>query len=150
MNSLRVAVSLAGLLLLAGGSMQRIAEGAEFTLMPSPQTVHIGHFAANLKPVLSINSGDTVTIETSSLLPPEVVDQSGVVPPSAVPQYQRDIFRDVKDRGPGPHVLTGPIRSRARCRATCSKYVCWRSISRSTGGSTASGPIEAPCLMSSL
>src|SRR5262249_58158342 len=109
MNSLRVAVCFAGLLLLAGGSMQRLAQGAEFTLMPSPQTVHIGHFAANLKPVLSINSGDTVTIETSSLLAPEVVDQSGVVPPSAVPQYQRDIFRDVKDRGPAGHVLTGPI-----------------------------------------
>jgi acetamidase/formamidase len=109
MNSLRVAVSFAGLLLLIGGSMQGIAEGAEFTLMPSPQTVHIGHFAANLKPVLSINSGDTVTIETSSLLAPEVVDQSGVVPPSAIPQYQRDIFRDVKDRGPAGHVLTGPI-----------------------------------------
>jgi acetamidase/formamidase len=109
MNSLRVAVSFAGLLLLIGGSMQGIAEGAEFTLMPSPQTVHIGHFAASLKPVLSINSGDTVTIETSSLLAPEVVDQSGVVPPSAIPQYQRDIFRDVKDRGPAGHVLTGPI-----------------------------------------
>jgi acetamidase/formamidase len=109
MNSLRVAVSFAWLLLLIGGSMQGLAEGAEFTLMPSPQTVHIGHFAANLKPVLSINSGDTVTIETSSLLAPEVVDQSGVVPPSAIPQYQRDIFRDVKDRGPAGHVLTGPI-----------------------------------------
>ena len=40
---------------------------------------------------------------------PSVVDQSGVVPPSAVPQYQRDIYGTVQDRGPGPHVLTGPI-----------------------------------------
>jgi acetamidase/formamidase len=32
-----------------------------------------------------------------------------VVPPSAVPQYQRDIYGTVQDRGPGPHVLTGPI-----------------------------------------
>ena len=40
---------------------------------------------------------------------PDVVDKSGVVPPSAVPQYQRDIYGTVKDRGPGPHVLTGPI-----------------------------------------
>jgi len=32
-----------------------------------------------------------------------------VVPPSAVPQYQRDIYGQVKDRGPGPHILTGPI-----------------------------------------
>ena len=38
-----------------------------------------------------------------------MVDKSGVVPPSAVPQYQRDIYGNVKDRGPGPHVLTGPI-----------------------------------------
>jgi acetamidase/formamidase len=38
-----------------------------------------------------------------------VVDASGVVPPSAVPQYQRDIYGTVQDRGPGPHVLTGPI-----------------------------------------
>ncbi len=73
MNSLRVAASFAGLLLLVGGSMQRIAEGAEFTLMPSPQTVHIGHFAANLKPVLSINSGDTVT-EIKGAMPGDVLE----------------------------------------------------------------------------
>jgi acetamidase/formamidase len=30
--------------------------------MPSPQTVHIGYFLANLKPVLTIDSGDIVTI----------------------------------------------------------------------------------------
>jgi acetamidase/formamidase len=86
-----------------------MADAAEFTLMPSPQTVHIGHFAANVKPVLSIASGDIVTIETASMLTPEAVEQSGVVPASAIPQYQRDIAREVKDRGPGPHILTGPI-----------------------------------------
>jgi hypothetical protein len=37
----------------------RDARSAEYTLMPSPQTVHIGHFSAALKPVLTINSGDT-------------------------------------------------------------------------------------------
>jgi acetamidase/formamidase len=40
---------------------------------------------------------------------PGEIDQSGVVPPTAVPQYVRDIYREVKDRGPGPHVLTGPV-----------------------------------------
>ena len=93
------AVHLSVVAVVAIGSTSQIAAAAEFTLMPSPQTVHIGHFAASVKPVLSIESGDIVTIETSALLPPEVVDQSGVVPPSAVPQYQRDIFREVKDRG---------------------------------------------------
>jgi hypothetical protein len=83
---------------LFGSAAMPLGQAAEFTLMPSPQTVHIGHFAFNLKPVLTIESGDTVTIETSSLFAPEIIDQSGVVPPSAIPQYQRDIFREVKAR----------------------------------------------------
>ena len=82
---------------------------AEHMLMPSPQTVHIGYFLASLKPVLSIDSGDIVTIETAATIVPSVIDESGVVAASAVPQYQRDIFGQVKDRGPGPHILTGPI-----------------------------------------
>jgi acetamidase/formamidase len=85
------------------------ASAAEFALMPSPQTVHIGHFNAALKPVLTINSGDTVTIETATQIDPAEVDRSGVVPPSAVPEYTRTIFREVKDRGPGAHILSGPI-----------------------------------------
>jgi acetamidase/formamidase len=85
---------------------------AEHTLMPTPQTVHIGYFLASLKPVLTIDSGDTVTLESTAAIVPDVIDKSGVVPPSAVPQYQRDIYGQVKDRGPGPHVLTGPIEIR--------------------------------------
>jgi acetamidase/formamidase len=105
-------LAVAVMTLLGSAAVPHIGQTAEFTLMPSPQTVHIGHFASNLKPVLSIESGDTVTIETSSLFAPEIIDQSGVVPPSAIPQYQRDIFREVKDRGPSGHVLTGPIEIR--------------------------------------
>jgi acetamidase/formamidase len=85
------------------------ATAAEITLMPSPQTVHIGHFNAALKPVLTINSGNTVTIETATQIDPAEVDRSGAVPPSAVPEYTRTIFREVKDRGPGAHILSGPI-----------------------------------------
>jgi acetamidase/formamidase len=80
--------------------------------MLSPQTVHIGYFLSSVKPVLAINSGDIVIIESVASIVPSVVDQSGVVPPSAVPQYQRDIYGEVKDRGPGPHILTGPIEVR--------------------------------------
>jgi hypothetical protein len=82
---------------------------AEHTLTPSPQTVHIGYFLASIKPVLSIESGDVVTLESVASIVPSVVDQAGVVPPGAIPQYHRDIYGEVKDRGPGPHVLTGPI-----------------------------------------
>lgn len=85
------------------------ASAAEYTLMPSPSTVHIGNFNPALRPALTINSGDTVILETAAAMDPMAVDQSGTVPPSAVPQYVRDIYREVKERGPGPHILTGPI-----------------------------------------
>ena len=47
-------------------------------------------------------------IDATSLDPVEI-DQSGAVPASVVPEYQRAIHREVKDRGPSGHVLTGPI-----------------------------------------
>jgi acetamidase/formamidase len=85
------------------------SNAAEYILMPSPQTVHIGHFSPTLKPILTIESGDTVTIETATQIDPADVDKSGVVSASVVPDYTRTIFREVKDRGPGFHILTGPI-----------------------------------------
>ena len=104
--------AVAGTLLLVTGVGVSAACAAEHTLMPSPKTVHIGYFLATVKPVLSIDSGDIVTIESAASIVPAVVDQSGVVPPQAVPQHQRDIYGEVKDRGPGPHILTGPIEIR--------------------------------------
>src|SRR6266567_6889485 len=102
--NLRNAMVLASLIMSASG-----AAAAEYTLMPSAKTVNIGNFNAANKPALTINSGDIVTLEAATQLEPEAIDASHAVPPSAVPQYVRDIYRDVKDRGPGPHILTGPI-----------------------------------------
>jgi acetamidase/formamidase len=85
------------------------ASAAEHTLMPTPQTVHVGYFSAALKPVLTVDSGDIVTIESVAGPDPTDIEASGVVPPSAVPDYVRTIGREVTDRGPGPHILTGPI-----------------------------------------
>jgi acetamidase/formamidase len=82
---------------------------ADYTLLPSPQTVHIGFFSAAQRPVLTINSGDIVTIESALQLDPVEIEAAGVVPPSLIPNSARAIFREVTDRGPGPHVLTGPI-----------------------------------------
>jgi len=97
------------ILALSIGFVFQSVNAAEYTLMPSPQTVHIGHFSAALKPALTINSGDIVTIETATHLDPAEVDQSGVVSPNDVPEYTRAIFREVKDRGPALHILTRPI-----------------------------------------
>src|SRR5580692_2554923 len=98
-----------GLIVSALASSSAPASAAEYTLMPSPQTVHVGYFSAALKPALTVNSGDIVTIESVGGPDPADVDASGVVPPSAVPDYIRAIRRDVTDRGPGPHILTGPV-----------------------------------------
>ncbi|MEO8751269.1 MAG: acetamidase/formamidase family protein, partial [Casimicrobiaceae bacterium] len=83
-------------------------------LMPSLTTVHIGNFDSALKPVLTVDSGDIVLLESAGAIDPALIDQSGVVPPSAVPEYLRTIYREFKDGGPGPggHVLTGPIAVR--------------------------------------
>ena len=116
-GNLRASSAIAGALLFVTAAGISAPRAAEHTLMPSPKTVHIGYFLATVKPVLTIDSGDIVTIETACSVVPSVVDQSGVVPPSAVPQYQRDIYGEVKDRGPGPHILTDAARS----PATCSK-----------------------------
>ena len=104
-----VALLIAGVVAAPALFSSRDALSAEYTLMPSPETVHIGHFSAALKPVLTINSGDIVTIETATSLDPVEIDQSAIVLPSVVPEYQRAIHREVKDRGPSGHVLTEPI-----------------------------------------
>jgi hypothetical protein len=57
------------ILLLSGLALPN-ASAAEYSLMPSPQTVHVGYFSAMLKPVLTVNSGDIVTIESVAGLDP--------------------------------------------------------------------------------
>src|ERR1700680_1705121 len=101
---IRVALILAGM--AAASLATNEARAAEYTLLPSPQTVHIGFFSAAQKPVLMINSGDTVTIESALQLDPVEIEAAGAVPPSLIPNSARAIFREVTDRGPGPHVLT--------------------------------------------
>ena len=91
------------------GSAGMAVQAADHELKPSPSTVRWGHFSAAVPPVLTINSGDIVSLETIAAWDPAIIDRSGVVPPSAVPEHTREIYREVKDRGPGPHVLTGPI-----------------------------------------
>ena len=67
----------------------------------------IGHYSAKTAPILTIKSGDVVDIETVSGNPASLVRMGLAakdLPPALVA-----IDRDVKDRGPGGHILTGPI-----------------------------------------
>ena len=87
-----------------------LARAEHFELKATPKTVVWGNYAASNPPVLRIKSGDTVRIETISTGSPSRFEASGV-PAKDIPQNMRDIFAQVpaKDRGPGGHVLTGPI-----------------------------------------
>lgn len=84
---------------------QQGAAQTEHRLRSTPKTVHWGFFDAALEPVLTVESGDRVTIECVSgnpeWLPPE---SSGF---HILPEL-RDIHRDAK-RGTGNHILTGPV-----------------------------------------
>ncbi len=84
-----------------------IAFPAEYTLKAGPDTMAWGYYWAGAKPVLRIKSGDTVDIQTVSGNPERLV-QAGLKPEAIEPEL-RAVYSEVKDKGPGGHLLTGPI-----------------------------------------
>jgi acetamidase/formamidase len=83
-------------------------EQANYKLKATPKTVAWGYYAANTPPALRIHSGDSVEVETLITNSPARLEGAGV-PPADVEPALREIFRDVTDKGPGGHILTGPI-----------------------------------------
>lgn len=77
-------------------------------LKPTPKTVAWGYYDAGTQPVLRIKSGDTVEIQTLITSSPARLEAAGV-PPEQVEQSLRDITKEVTNKGPGGHILTGPI-----------------------------------------
>ncbi len=96
------------LLLSCPMAAQQSGGPANYSLEATPKTVAFGYYSAEAPPVLRIKSGDTVEVHTVITSDPEKLEHAGV-PPDQVEQSLRDIFKEVKDRGPGGHVLTGPI-----------------------------------------
>ncbi len=77
-------------------------------LAATPQTVAYGYYSAAAVPVLRIASGDTIDVETMITNRPDRLEAAGVAP-GDVQQSLRDIVTQVTDRGPGGHILTGPV-----------------------------------------
>ena len=84
-------------------------QAADFTLNATPATIAWGYYSQEAKPVLTVHSGDTVRIQTASSCPSPARMEAAGVAPSDIPQYERDIYEQVKDKGPGGHILTGPV-----------------------------------------
>jgi acetamidase/formamidase len=81
---------------------------ADHKLVASPSTVAWGYYWAGAKPVLTVKSGDTVEVQTMTTSSPTSLANSGVKPEDIEPELKA-IYAEVKDKGPGGHILTGPI-----------------------------------------
>src|SRR4051794_20945564 len=84
------------------------AQAADYQLKASPSTVAWGYYWYNAKPVLRIKSGDTVEIQTMTTSSPTSLANAGVKADD-IQSELKAIYSEVKDKGPGGHVLTGPI-----------------------------------------
>jgi acetamidase/formamidase len=79
-----------------------------YKLKPTPKTVAWGYYDASTPPALRIKSGDTVEVQSLITSSPARLEGAGV-PPEQVEQSLRDIHKEVTNKGPGGHILTGPI-----------------------------------------
>jgi acetamidase/formamidase len=77
-------------------------------LEATPATVAYGHYWSESKPVLRVASGDILDVDTLLTSTPDRLEKAGVKP-ADVQASLRAIVETVKDRGPGGHILTGPV-----------------------------------------
>ena len=93
-----------GAVMLAGS----LAQAETYTLLATPKTVAWGYYSATAKPVLTIKSGDTVVFHTLLTNSPAGLAKAGV-PDDQIEQSLKDVVKEVTDKGPGGHILTGPV-----------------------------------------
>lgn len=79
---------------------------AQQALHVTPSTVQWGYFASDAKPVLTVKPGELVTIDTICAI--DELERLGAAQDDPIRELKQ-IEADVKDKGPGPHVLTGPV-----------------------------------------
>jgi len=80
----------------------------QYTLKATPKTVAWGYYDSAAAPVLHIHSGDSITFDTLITNSPTGLEKAGL-PPEQVQQNLRDIYKEVTDKGPGGHILNGPV-----------------------------------------
>ena len=88
-------------------AQQQGSDKNPYILNPSPTTVAYGNYWSEMAPALKAKSGDYVKVHTLITSTPERLIAAGLAA-DLVEKELRDV-QTVKDRGPGGHVLTGPI-----------------------------------------
>ena len=93
------------------GSAPSMVHAQEKTVLATSSTVEWGHYAANVKPAITVHSGDTVKMQTLSTCgPTDRLIERGIKPED-IPAYNKEVYDNYpeKDKGPGGHILTGPV-----------------------------------------
>ena len=83
-------------------------QAATHELAITPATAAWGYYDAAAPPVLRIKSGETVRVHTLITSTPARLEGAGL-PATEVEPNLRDIVDHVTNKGPGGHILTGPI-----------------------------------------
>jgi acetamidase/formamidase len=94
-------------MLLAARSAGAQAPG-DVDLPATPSTVAWGYYWSQAKPVLHVRSGDRVTVHGLITNSPTGLQRAGA-DSARVQASLREVYRTVTDKGPGGHILTGPI-----------------------------------------
>jgi acetamidase/formamidase len=106
MKCAQVLLLTAALMMVRSSSIA--AQSGTHELKLTPQNIHWGYYDAKLSPVLRIASGDTVRVETMIARGLERVRLAGVKE-DEIPEALKVVEREVRERGPGAHPMTGPI-----------------------------------------
>ena len=96
------------IMLLSILSLSALEARGQHQLKPTPKNVAWGYYDASTPPALRVKSGDTVEVQTLITSSPARLEAAGVAP-EQVEQSLRDIYKEVTNKGPGGHILTGPI-----------------------------------------
>jgi len=99
---------LAGLSAIAMTTGLAQPRGRTHRLEATPSTVAYGFYDAAAKPVLRIASGDIIDVDTLLTNTPRALEKAGVKPED-IQASLRAIVDGVTDKGPGGHILTGPV-----------------------------------------
>jgi acetamidase/formamidase len=112
MKSIAATVLLAVAVGAAVGAARQSARPVVHRLLVTPETVAYGYYWSEAKPVLTIASGDIIDVDTLLTNSPSGLAAAGV-PDEKIEQSLKDVTaafpRGDPRRGPGGHVLTGPV-----------------------------------------
>lgn len=88
-----------------------LASAQDHTVLATSTTVEWGHYAADARPAVTVHSGDTVKMQTLSTCGSTDRLIARGVRREDIPVYNDEVYKNYpeKDKGPGGHILTGPV-----------------------------------------